>query len=200
MNDPQQKVLNVGGNSKKIAIPAQYDGWQHDLLDIDPSNGPDIIADAREISALPAASYDAVYCSHNLEHYYLHDARKVLAGFKHVLKPAGHAYIQVPDIQQLMQHVVAEKLDILDVLYQSRMGPIRVCDVLYGHQGKIEDSGEEYFAHKMGYMPASLQTLVLSAGFAVAALSASSFNVTAIAFMQQPTEKEMSMFDIKFQN
>jgi len=200
MNDPQQKVLNVGGNSKKIAIPTQYDGWQHDLLDIDPSNGPDIIADAREMSALPAASYDAVYCSHNLEHYYLHEAKKVLAGFKHVLKPAGHAYIQVPDIQQLMQQVVAEKLDILDILYQSPMGPIRVCDVLYGHQGKIEDSGEEYFAHKMGYMPSSLQTLVLSAGFAVVALSVSSLNITAIAFMQQPTEQEMSIFDIKFQN
>jgi hypothetical protein len=127
----------------------------------------------------------------------------VLAGFNHVLKPAGHAYIQVPDIQQLMQHVVAEKLDILgilDVLYQSRMGPIRVCDVLHGHQGMIEDSGEEYFAHKMGYTPSSLQTLVLSAGFAVAALSVSSLNVMAIAFIQQPTEQEMSIFDINFQN
>jgi ubiquinone/menaquinone biosynthesis C-methylase UbiE len=200
MSDLLQKVLNVGGNSKRIAIPEQYAGWQHDLLDIDPSNGPDIVADARQMNTLPAATYDAVYCSHNLEHYYLHDAKKVLAGFKHVLKPEGHAYIQVPDLQQLMQQVVAAKLDMLDVLYQSPMGPIRVCDVLYGHQGKIEDSGEEYFAHKMGYMPASLRALLLAAGFAVVAMSVSDLNVTAIAFLQQPTAQQMNMFDIKVEN
>ena len=31
------KVLNVGGNSKRIQIPSCFDGWQHDLLDIDPT-------------------------------------------------------------------------------------------------------------------------------------------------------------------
>jgi len=200
MSKPLKKVLNVGGNSKQIAIPEQYAGWQHDLLDIDPSNGPDIVADARLMNTLPTANYDAVYCSHNLEHYYLHDAKKVLAGFKHVLKPEGHAYIQVPDLQQLMQQVVAEKLDIFDVLYHSPMGPIRVCDVLYGHQGKIEHSGEEYFAHKMGFMQASLRMLLLAAGFAVVAMSVSRLNITAIAFLQQPTEPQMRMFDIRVEN
>ena len=44
------KVLNVGGNSKEIAIASQYDGWQQDLLDIDASQNPDILADARELT------------------------------------------------------------------------------------------------------------------------------------------------------
>ena len=145
------KVLNVGGNSKEIAIASQYDGWQQDLLDIDASQNPDILADARELTEQQAEIYDAVYCSHNLEHYYLHDAKKVLIGFRHVLKPDGHAYITVPDLKQVMAQVVNENLDITDVLYQSQMGPIHVYDVLYGHQGKIECSGEEYFAQNWFY-------------------------------------------------
>ena len=190
------RLLNVGGNSKKIAIPEQYDGWQHDLLDIDASKEPDIVADARAIIDLPASTYDAVYCYHNLEHYYLHDALKVLQGFLHVLKPRGHAFVRVPDIGKLMQRVVNEKLDLLDVLYDSPMGPIRVCDVLYGHQGKIETSGEEYFAHKMGYTPGSLQQLLIKAGFQVVALSVGTLNVSAIAFPHQPDADQLRFFDI----
>ena len=32
----QPKVLNVGGNSKAIALPPIFDGYEHLLLDIDP--------------------------------------------------------------------------------------------------------------------------------------------------------------------
>jgi len=36
-------VLNVGGGTKAIAIPAHFDGWRHDLLDIDPTGNPDVL-------------------------------------------------------------------------------------------------------------------------------------------------------------
>ena len=193
------KVLNVGGNSKEIAIASQYDGWQQDLLDIDASQNPDILADARELTEQQAEIYDAVYCSHNLEHYYLHDAKKVLIGFRHVLKPDGHAYITVPDLKQVMAQVVNENLDITDVLYQSQMGPIHVYDVLYGHQGKIECSGEEFFAHKIGFTPTSLRQILLDAGFLVVANSVSPLNVSAIAFMRQPTEAQCDLFGIVYE-
>ena len=81
-----KKVINIGGNNKDIALPPWYEGWEHVLLDIDASANPDIVCDARELSSLPGASYDSVYCSHNLEHYYRHDVKKVLAGFAHILK------------------------------------------------------------------------------------------------------------------
>ncbi|MDC3409667.1 methyltransferase domain-containing protein [bacterium] len=113
------KAFDVGGNSKEIAIASQFDDWQQDVLDIDASQNPDILADARELIEQQAENYDAVYCSHNLEHYYLHDAKKVLIGFRHVLKPDGHAYITVPDLKQVMAQVVNENLDITDVLSQS---------------------------------------------------------------------------------
>src|SRR6266567_113293 len=67
------RVLNVGGNNKKIQIPACFAGWEHVLLDIDPKGSPDIVCDARRMLTLPPSQFDAVYCSHNLEHYYKHD-------------------------------------------------------------------------------------------------------------------------------
>lgn len=94
------KVLNVGGGTRDIPLPPQYQGWEHILLDIDPRGQPDIVADARELTRLPPAQFDAVYCSHNLEHYYRHDGVKVLAGFRHVLKEDGLAHIMVPDTSQ----------------------------------------------------------------------------------------------------
>lgn len=191
-----QTILNVGGHSKIISIPKQYDGWQHDILDIDPSCKPEILCDARAMHELDADMYDVVYCSHNLEHYYLHDARKVLSGFIHVLKKNGYAHIVVPDIAQLMKTAVESKLDVLDVLYKSPMGPIRVCDVLYGHQGKIETTGEEYYAHKMGFTPKSLQHLLLEAGFKMVAISQGNMEVRALAFFEAPDENILKKFTI----
>ena len=120
----QPKVLNVGGNSKAIALPPIFDGYEHLLLDIDPTGKPDLLCDARELTSTPAAQYDAVYCSHNLEHYFRHDVPRVLAGFIHVLKPQGFAFIRVPDIQEVMRIAVERRLEPDDVLYQSASGPI----------------------------------------------------------------------------
>ena len=81
-----EKGLNVGGNSKTISLPPQYADFEHILLDIDPKGSPDIVCDARDLEELEAGQFDAVYCSHNLEHYYRHEVKRVLAGFLHVLK------------------------------------------------------------------------------------------------------------------
>ena len=37
--------------------------------------------DARELASMAPQSFDAVYCSHNLEHYYGHDGNRALRGF-----------------------------------------------------------------------------------------------------------------------
>ena len=118
----QPKVLNVGGNSKAIALPPMFDGYEHLLLDIDPTGQPDLLCDARELTGTPAAQYDAIYCSHNLEHYFRHDVPRVLAGFIHVLKPHGFAHIRVPDIQEVMRVVAEHRLEPDDVLYHTGNG------------------------------------------------------------------------------
>src|SRR4051812_19058162 len=98
-----RSFLNVGGGNKNIPLPAYYEGWEHVLLDIDPKGKPDVVCDARQLSQLPTSQYDAIYCSHNLEHYYHHDVAKVLAGFLHVMKDNAFAHIRVPDMGELMK-------------------------------------------------------------------------------------------------
>lgn len=127
-----RRVLNVGGNSKAIPIPSYYAGWEHLLLDIDPSGNPDVVCDSRKLGELAADQFDAIYCSHNLEHYFRHDVARVLAGFQHVLKEDGFVDIRVPDMGAVFREVVEKNLDIEDVLYQSPSAPIRVIDVIYG--------------------------------------------------------------------
>lgn len=191
-----KRVLNVGGNSKKIAIPAVFDGWEHLLLDIDPRCAPDVLCDARELGDMPAGQYDAIYCSHNLEHYYRHDVKKVLAGFMHVLRGDGFVFIRVPDMMEVMRFLVEEKGDIDDVLYQSSVGPITAQDVFYGLGSEIENSGQDFYAHKTGFSEASLDAALHRAGFVHVASQCSNLEIIAFGFKQRPTTSLLASLDL----
>lgn len=182
-----RKVLNVGGNSKAILIPTYYEGWEHLLLDIDSRGNPDIVCDSRLLSELNPRQFDAVYCSHNLEHYFQHDVGRVLAGFHNVLTDDGFVDITVPDMGELMRTVVNKKLDIEDLLYESPSGPIHVIDVIYGWRLELEMSGNDFFAHKTGFTEKSLIGHLSKSGFTSIFTSASNLEVRAIAFKQEPT-------------
>ena len=188
------KVLNVGGNNKAIQLPPQYAEFEHILLDIDPKGAPDIVCDARDLITLEPGQFDAVYCSHNLEHYYRHDVLKVLAGFLHVLKDGGFAHIRVPDIEALMRLTIERGLDIDDVLYESPAGPIMVLDVLYGYSAKIEQSGEEFFAHKTGFTQKSLRQVLNKSGFSHIYSATGNIEINAIAFKGEPEQAFISLF------
>lgn len=191
-----KKVLNVGGNSKKLPLPPEYAGWEHVLLDIDPRGNPDVVCDARELASLPAAEYDSVYCSHNLEHYLLHEAKKVLAGFVHVLKADGFALIRVPDMGEVMRTVVEKNLDIEDILYQSPAGPILVRDVIYGYGVEIERSGNDFYAHKTGFTQKSLTAMLNACGFPWVYGGVGNLEVMAVAFVNQPDEYAVKLFNL----
>ena len=186
-----KRLLNVGGANKTIALPPVYQGWEQILLDIDPKGEPDVVCDARELTTLPPAKYDAVYCSHNLEHYYRHDVPRVLAGFRHVLKEDGFAEIRVPDLADLMQTVVRRGLDVDDFLYESPAGPITVRDVLYGYGVEIERSGNDFWAHKTGFTKKSLTAMLVRCGFPIVYNGSGSFEVAAFAFKRPPTEETL---------
>jgi SAM-dependent methyltransferase len=188
-----KKVLNVGGNSKSIAIPDHYDGWEHLMLDIDPKAQPDILCDARTLDSLEGAQFDAIYCSHNLEHYYHHEVPRVLNGFRHVLKADGFAEIKVPDMLAVMQTMLQRNLDIEDPLYVSPAGPISSLDIFYGFGAQIERSGEEFFAHKTGFTQKSLQ-LTLARHFAGVFTQAGNLEVRALAFKGTPNEEQQRIF------
>lgn len=191
-----KKVLNVGGNSKSIPIPSIYNGWEHLLLDIDPKSGADIVKDARELLSSPGNEYNSIYCSHNLEHYYRHDALKVLAGFRHVLKNDGFIMVTVPDIGAVMNKMVKEGLDIDDFLYQSAAGPITIKDVIYGYGKMIEDSGNDFFSHKNGFTQKSLRLLLKTAGFEKVYTIADNLEITAVVLTATPTAEVMELLDL----
>jgi SAM-dependent methyltransferase len=191
-------VLNVGGGSKTVPIPAHYAGWLNLVLDIDPRRGPDIVCDARQLRTLAPGRYDAVYCSHNLEHYFDHEVAGVLAGFVHVLKDAGFAEIRVPDMPAVFRKMTDESMDLGDVLYESPAGPIRVLDVVYGWSPEIERSGNDFFAHKTGFSRKSLGEALLAAGFAEVwnAPPFGPYELRALAFKRPPTPEHRRLFGI----
>jgi SAM-dependent methyltransferase len=196
-DDGTPHVLNVGGNSKAIAIPGHYYGWRHLLLDIDPASEADLVCDARELHTLTPSQFDAVYCSHNLEHYFPHDVKRVLNGFMHVLRPGGFAEIRVPDIEAVMREMMQKGLDIEDVLYHVPSGPILVRDVLYGWQMEIERSGRDFFAHKTGFSPRSLVATLRRAGFAAVepAPPLADYEARAFAFKLEPTGAQRALLN-----
>jgi SAM-dependent methyltransferase len=190
-------VLNVGGGSKDIPIPAHYSRWTQLLLDIAPRYGVDVVRDARELDSLDPEQFDAIYCSHNLEHYYRHDCAKVLAGFFHVLKPDGYAEIRVPDMSSVFRAIAARDLDIDDELYRTSNDlPITVHDVIYGFGLEIEQSGEDFFAHKRGFTANSLMIALRQAGFqsVIVGEHASIYEVRALAFKSEPTAQQKAVF------
>lgn len=191
-----RKVLNVGGNSKEIPLPPEYAGFDHWLLDIDPKGSPDIVCDARELATLEGCAFDAVYCSHNLEHYYRHDVPRVLAGFLHVLKDGGFAHIRVPDINEVMRLTIERGLDIDDVLYTSPSGPIMVLDVLYGYTVQIERSGQDFYAHKTGFTQKSLLSALERAGFSKIYSTLGNLEISAIAFKGEPDAAVCALFGL----
>lgn len=185
-----KSVLNVGGGSKAIPIPSHFQGWQHSLLDIDPNGGCDIALDARLLHTLPPCGYDAVYCSHNLEHYHRHHGLEVLRGMHHVLKPDGFVQIRVPDVGEVMRLAIQNQIDLDDVLYQSPSGPILLRDVLWGYHVEIERSGRDYYAHKTGFTRKSLIHFVTPVGFPLHVIWQVNLEINAVFFKQAPSEEQ----------
>lgn len=161
-----RRVLNVGGSSKAVALPPHFQDWDQLLLDIDPRGGADLVCDARALRGKVAAnSFDAVYCSHNLEHYYRHDVDKVLQGFLHALRAEGFAEIRVPDIGELIKLLAKKDLDIEQEIYKAPVGSITAHDMIYGYAPEIAASGQDFYAHKTGFTRDSLLRALDSNGF-----------------------------------
>jgi hypothetical protein len=192
-------VLNVGGGNKHIPIPSHFDGWIHVLLDVDPGGAPDIVCDARELARLDGGLFDAIYCSHNLEHYYKHEGVEVLHGFLHMLKPDGFADIRVPDLKSVMKRLVESGMDIEDTLYLSGGGPITVRDVIYGWGKQIESSGVDFYAHKTGFTAKSLAAELTAAGFlrVMVAEAPEIFELRALAFRAEPTVQQLALLGLQ---
>lgn len=168
-------LLNVGGGPDRDILPERYAGYEHQILDINPEVGADIVCDAKDLNIFD--KYDAVYSSHTLEHFYKHEVAIVLGNMYNCLKKGGTIEIIVPDIKELILKLSKSTLDLHDVYYRTGAGiPVTYHDVLYGWDFAMS-SGNLYFAHKCGFTDLSLKTCLHLAGFSGIEVSSNATNL-----------------------
>jgi SAM-dependent methyltransferase len=183
----KKRMLNAGSGSSR---PGRLSGliasqaWEELRLDIDPGTNPDMVGSVCELDTLfPAQSFDAILCSHVLEHLYAHEVYPVLVHFRRALKPDGFALIMCPDLVAAAEQLLEKGL--AGIVYNAPVGPIRVLDLFYGHSQSIEQ-GQHHMAHRTGFTSERLGNLLLQAGFpTVNVRTDPNFELCAVAFMEQ---------------
>ena len=159
-----KKFLHVGcGHQTKQGIKGfDSDQWEEIRFDIDESVKPDIVGTLTDMSAVPTASVDAIFSSHNIEHLYAHEVALALKEVHRVLKSGGFVVVTCPDLQSVCE--VVARGGLLDTLYVSPAGPITPMDILYGHRGYLKN-GNKYMAHNCGFTYKVLDSFFKEAGF-----------------------------------
>jgi hypothetical protein len=157
-----RQVLVVGSGGDDGSA---WDGWEVVTLDIDPNAKPDILASMVDLGAI--GPYEAVYCSHALEHLYPHEVPIALAEFHRVLAPGGMVMVVVPDLQD-----VAPTDEALP-----KMG---LCglDLFYGNSREVP--GRPYMAHHCGFVADTLLRAMSSAGFKTKTMRMNNYNLMGI--------------------
>ncbi|MGE0330856.1 MAG: methyltransferase domain-containing protein [Ramlibacter sp.] len=158
-------LLHVGcGPKRKSETTAGFNtpNWHEIRLDIDASVRPDVIGTMTDMAAVPPASVDAIFSSHNIEHLYPHEVPLALAEFCRVLNDDGFAVITCPDLQSVCELVAQDKLT--DDAYTSPAGPVAPIDILYGHRPYLA-MGNLFMAHRCGFTQRVLDATLRASGF-----------------------------------
>ena len=144
-------VLHVGCGPDPL--PTWLSGHDEVRLDINPDVQPDIVASMTDLGDI--GPFDALYCSHALEHLFPHEVAVALSEFRRVLAPGGLAMVFVPDLEDV------QPTD--EPLFVSAAGPISGRDMYYGFTPFLQSN--PYMAHKTGFVQATLRKAFEDAGF-----------------------------------
>ncbi len=155
-------LLHAGCGSRPNKPPREFAAYKEIRLDCNPLMEPDILASIAAMPTVEAESFDAVYCSHVLEHLFAHEVPMALREFHRVLKPDGQLLIKVPDLQSIGGKLALDQAD--HILYQSAMGVIAPLDMIYGLRSSIA-AGNQFMAHRTGFTASVLRIALGSAGF-----------------------------------
>jgi SAM-dependent methyltransferase len=181
-----RQVLNAGSGprtARQLHPGFKGPGWREVRVDIDPSAEPDVVGSITEMGeAFADGSFEAVWCSHVLEHLFTHQVAAALAEFRRVLRPDGFALISSPDIEAVAALIVKHGLD--HVAYVSLAGPITALDILYGHSASIA-RGRTSMAHHTGFSSGSLGRRLIEAGFSSVLVKQENFDLWALALMPE---------------
>jgi predicted SAM-dependent methyltransferase len=175
-------VLNVGcGYPLRQKLHRHFHGpeWRELRLDLDPAVHPDIVCSITDMRPVAGNTVDAIWSSHNLEHLQRHEVPQALAEFIRVLKPHGLLLLTLPDLQQVAQLVVEDRLE--DQAYHSSSGPITPLDMIFGHTASLAQ-GNPFMAHRTGFTARTLNKALVEAGFVEVSLRAgTAFDLWATA-------------------
>ena len=109
----------------------------------------------------------------------------MLWGFYHVLTPDGFADVRVPDVDAVIRAVVEQGLDLDSILYTVQVGPMRVCDVLWGWQKQIAKSGQPFYGHKFGFTRNTLGRMLKEAHFGRVLMASRGYGLQAVAYKRE---------------
>jgi predicted SAM-dependent methyltransferase len=175
-------VLNVGcGYPLRQKLHRHFHGseWREIRLDVDPAVHPDVVCSITDMRPVVGNTVDAIWSSHNLEHLQRHEVPQALAEFIRVLKPNGLLLLTLPDLQQVAQLVVEDRLE--DQAYHSSSGPITPLDMIFGHTASLAH-GNLFMAHRTGFTARTLNKALVEAGFVEVSLRAgTAFDLWATA-------------------
>ncbi|MEO3428766.1 methyltransferase domain-containing protein [Pelagibius sp. CAU 1746] len=177
----QKVVLHVGcGSWRPNALHSDYDTpeWREIRLDINPAAEPDIVASMTDLSPVDSDSVDAIWNSHALEHLFAHEVPVALREFHRVLRPGGHLFMRMPDLQKVAETLL--EVGPHGTAYESPSGAITPLDMFYGHGPSIA-KGEHGMQHKTGFTQNSIVTLMKAAGFRSAKAVRNRFDLWARA-------------------
>lgn len=179
-------VLHIGcgsENSEKLHKSFRDGNWFELRLDIDPDANPDIVSDMVNMAAVPDASVDAIWSSHNIEHLYPHIVPEAMKEFSRVLKVGGHLLVTMPDIQSVAAYVANGNLE--DPIYQSPAGPICAIDIMYGLRSAMS-KGNLFMAHKTAFTAKTLGMYMRDAGFSNITISRDWIDLWGVAYKFPP--------------
>lgn len=179
-----KRLLYVGaGDDRSTPFPDAFEGYRVYRLDLDPSTGPDVLGDARDLvdalaeSNLDHLRFDGVAIAHMLEHVTEAEGLKVLSGALEVLSPGGRIVVTVPDLIVACTRLAED--GALSIVYKASNGhPIRPVDMLYGWQWAVE-RGHPLMSHKWGYTAGTLMDALDAAGFVDLAVSTDGTQIRA---------------------
>lgn len=179
----QQILLNVGAGHRDspALLPPGFRTaeWKEIRVDVDPASKPDIVGSMLDMPAVEAASVDAVFSSHSIEHLYPAEVAIALKEFHRVLKPEGILVIICPDLQAAAEWIAADKL--LDTVYVSPTGtPVTPFDIVYSHR-ILTGRDKPFMAHHCGFTRSVLIGTLKSNGFPSTAAARTNFELCAVA-------------------
>jgi predicted SAM-dependent methyltransferase len=191
----KQVVLHVGcGNNGSSTLNSFFlsQNWQELRVDIDPEVEPDIVTSITDMKMIEAASVDAIWSSHSLEHIYSHEVPLALGEFHRVIKEDGVLIILVPDLQRVAEIVMQGNLE--DTAFVSKSGwPIAPIDIIYGYRRAL-NHGNLYYAHHTGFTAKTLNKALVQAGFAEILVRRKDFELWALA-KKSPSEDTCKLVD-----